>query len=69
MAELIVVALSILLLWALFRMFRCPRCKTLKSVFSQTILKTLHTEGLPSTEERLCKVCGHTWKRMQPLAE
>ena len=61
MAELIVVALAILFLWALFRMFRCPRCKTLKSVFSQTRLRALPDE---QAEERYCSVCDHTWKRL-----
>ena len=60
MAELIVVALLILVLWAFPQMLRCPRCKTLKFVFSQTRLKTLLEEN---KDQRYCSVCGHTWKR------
>ena len=60
MAELIVVALLTLLLWAFSRMLRCPRCKTLKSVFSQTRKKVILEED---KAEMYCSVCGHTWKR------
>ncbi len=60
MYELIVVALAILFLWALFRIFRCPRCKTLKSVFSK---KRKKIDLVEDKAEMHCSVCGHIWKR------
>ena len=60
MAELIVVALLTLLLWAFSRMLRCPRCKTLKSVFSK---KRKKIDVVEYKAEMHCSVCGHIWKR------
>ena len=78
MAELIVVVLAILFLWALLRMFRCPRCKTLKSVFSKKRKKIDLVEDKAKLEDDLlflvglkkpgagiemhCSACGHIWK-------
>ncbi len=60
MAELIVVALLTLLLWAFSRMLRCPRCKTLKSVF---LKKRKKIDVVEYKAEMHCSVCGHIWNR------
>ena len=60
MAETILLIIFLSVCQGLVTIFRCPNCKTVKSCFAQSALKTVTHANKGKIH---CKICKHIWER------
>ena len=60
MTETILLIIFLFICQGLVTIFRCPNCKTVKSCFAQSALKTVTHANKGKIH---CKICKHIWER------